>query len=83
MENIYHSVNRIYFPMIFKKFSVFLYENSTFPIMNVYCIENKKKFTKLFLFKTHTHLGDSQRPTRNFLSTDSKEIAVGAVGNLF
>ena len=69
MENIYHNVNRIYFPMIFKNFSVFLYENSTFPIMNVYCIDNKKKFTKLFLFKTHTHTHTHTHTFRRFTET--------------
>ena len=37
------SVNRIYLPKIFFKFSVCLSGNSTGPIMNVYCINNKKK----------------------------------------
>ena len=51
--------------------------------MNVYCIDNKKKFIKLFFKQNKTKQGDSQGPTRNFLSTDSKEIAVGTVGSLF
>ena len=51
VENIYHSVNRFYYPMIFLKFSVCLYGNFTAPIMNVYCIDNKKKIIKLFLLK--------------------------------